>query len=283
VILTLKAFNRPRYLYQCLKSLSSQDEIVSNRCNILVGLDASKTQDEMVAIIDLFPMLRHKTQIFRHTKQKGCAGNTRFLLSKAFEEYDEPWVLHIEDDAVMGRDCMRWLTWASLQFEKNSEVFAACSFVRATDTHLTDVPKSTEQSPGTSFYRPWFETGGPFSLPRREWDRINTLGGLYGATGECNVELSGEKWKEHITVTDKGSWGWPINKHLRRDMICVYPDVSRSQNIGADGGLFNPGAAWHAKHIVNPNWIDAKMYSDIDPTTLEYTMIDRVTGDDHSL
>ncbi len=282
-MITVKAFNRPAYLKQCLDSLAIQPEI--HNYEVLISIDGGPEQVYVSEIIDRLGW-RDRARVVEQRNNLGCAGHTRWLLEQGFKESDM--VIHIEDDAVMGRDCINWLEWAHAHCEENN-YFAACSFLRAHDTFL---PKEDNEfgervaslDPAANFLRPWFETGGPFMFTKKAWEGIVENGGVYGATGNCNAKIWGKDWKRMaIKVTDKGSWGWAINKHLRGDGICVFPDVSRSQNIGADKGIFNPDPTWHMNNIYNKHWIDSDEFQDIIPRALTYKIPTTTVSDSHSL
>jgi hypothetical protein len=53
---------------------------------------------------------------------------------------------------------------------------------------------------------------------------------------------------------------WAFNQYFRErshsEHLCIFPTVSRTQNIGAVDGAFNPSPEWHAGYMKGKFWID---------------------------
>ncbi len=102
-IITLAAWRRPDYFSQVVKSLENAEGI--DGYLVLVSLDGGypERQTEMVAILRESKL---DYQVFAHEENKGCAGNTGFILKKGFEMAER--VIHFEDDTILHPDCLRF-------------------------------------------------------------------------------------------------------------------------------------------------------------------------------
>lgn len=188
----------------------------------------------------------------------GCAGNTEFVLTQGFNAGSDA-VIHLEDDTVPALDFLVYLAKKLLYIStigaRARDYFAICPFNRTTARDKIPCDIILENS----YTKAWFECGGGFLMPRKTWDLIIAEGGMFGAVGNANrPDLVGLPWKESILVTDKGSWAWPMNQYFRQrsltEHLCIFPAISRVQNIGQLGGVFNPSARWHKENILDPNW-----------------------------
>lgn len=191
-----------------------------------------------------------------HEETQGCAGNTAYILNQGFASGADA-VIHLEDDTVPAVDFLVYMARKAIWMHetKKTKYFAVCPFNRIAVQDSITTPINLD----TSYIKAWFECGGGFLLPTWSWDHIQNLGGIFGAVGNANrPDLVGEAWKDSIHVTDKGSWAWPINQYFRyrslTEHLCIFPTISRVQNIGQLGGVFNPNARWHRENIYDPNW-----------------------------
>ena len=86
-LITLKCWNRPIYLYKVLCALSRCRNL--NNYDLLISTDktdANTRQQIYDAII--LSKIQNKTQtnVLLNTSKLGCAGHTKFLLEKSFQD-----------------------------------------------------------------------------------------------------------------------------------------------------------------------------------------------------
>jgi hypothetical protein len=272
-VITIKAWKRPGYFEQVIKYLDWLDGL--DDIPIIIGLDWH-SQESTEAHLDIVKRMKHASNVhvLVHQQPAGCAGNTKTVLEAAFEKEGADFMMHLEDDTVPAWDYIPYMLWTYEQIKDNPLYFASCPFNRRASQHLLPVGVH----PAISFTRAWFECGGGFGMPRRTWNYIQSRGGIFGADGQTNnPSLVGEPWKESVIVHDGGSWAWPINQYFRErsdtEHLCIFPTVSRTQNIGAEEGRFNPSAKWWEDNIVDPNWAGSDTYGEQDFKDLSYILI----------
>lgn len=267
-IITIKAKSRPGYFQQVVTSLQHIPGI--DKIAIVVSLDheIDHIQDAHVNCIRACSNVDNY-HVFKNKNPRGCAGNTKLLMEHAFNELDADYVIHLEDDTVPAQDFLQYMEWGYEELVKNPNLFAVCPFNRAA---------RKDTIPGTpgldwSYLRPWFECGGGFGMARPGWDLITSKGGMFGAVGNTNnPDLVGLQWKfsQSIQLGDDGSWAWPFNQYFRErsetEHLCIFPSVSRTNNIGAQGGRFNPSPEWHQENIWDPDWIGSEQYLHVTKT-----------------
>jgi hypothetical protein len=274
IVITIKAWQRPGYFGQVVKSLEHLKGI--DKYPILVSLDHTREeiQDTHIAYIRTCENVANY-QVYKNMSPLGCAGNTQLVLRKAFEDYSADAIIHLEDDTVPARDYLDFMEWALDKTSKDNKLFAVCPLNRAASKHYTIHPGCIS----TAYLRAWFESGGGFGIPRRTWDLIEAKGGMFGThSTDSLTHLIGEEWKAQMPITSQGSWAWPFNQYFRErsitDHLCIYPSVSRTNNIGKQNGQFNPNPVWHQQNVYDPKWIgeykdelslpiEYKLYSDV--------------------
>ena len=246
-IITVKLWNRPPYLKKLVDSLEKLSGIEEYK--VIFSVD--KSGDKETKIIK--HILENSTlnkDVYYHDTNLGCAGNTRFCLDKGFEANSD-YVIHLEDDTIPAKDYLKFMEWGYEKSKNNKNIFAICPFVRK---DYNKVPLN-KMDVNKCFERSWFETGGGFGMTRLSWLDIIDKGNIYGVVMPGNTKLSGEEWKKGCVIDDKGTYGWPMNMYFKGDKLCIYPEVSRVQNIGELNGKFNPSATWHKQHVYDEKWI----------------------------
>ena len=264
--ITIKAFKRFEYFRQVIESLNNCIGIENIPVYIGIDPDAS-TKDRMLEAANLLKC--KELHITYHETQQGCAGNTKWCFDQAFELNTYDYMIHLEDDTPVAPDFINWMLWAGKHMEDRVNMFAACPFTRRCSGG--DVNKGTIDS---STFKDHFDCGGGFGMLRYQWEDIKSLGGMFGAVGNCGTLLPPEKWKHRndLHITWKGSWAWPFNRYFRRGKLCIYPDMNRSNNIGSDQGLFNPNPQWHKDNIYVNRWAASDEFKNTEWTNLTYKL-----------
>ena len=269
-IVTLKAWKRPDMLKRVLDSLKTTYEF--EKYKYIISIDTHpQTNADSISVVKAF---KNETNVdidlYVHQSNLGCAGNTKFCFEKAFNNTKYDYMIHLEDDTIMTKDAFNFMKWgAELSFNDDS-IFAITPFIRKERQKLySQLEVLTINEINYVFKHKDFDAGGGFAITRNIYDYINSLGGIFGVIGNCEVNLNPIDWKNSLTITNKGSWAWPFHKFFIRDKYMVSTYISRSNNIGDVDGLFNPSAEWHRAHIWDDRWINSELFTNVSEDILK--------------
>ena len=269
IVCTIKAFRRPDYLKQCLESITTAYDW--DKYPYIISIDNHEaTKNEMIKCVKEFKNKGANVKLYYQKSNLGCAGNTYFILDKAFDEYKADAIVHIEEDNIIAKDCLRWLVWAIENTYNDDNIFAACSFIRT--AQIPSYKPVLENNFEKSFYRNHYECGSLWGMSNKIYSYIKSINGCFGAVGNTNTDLPPDEWRKSISETFKGSWAWNFNKFCRRQRYCIAPVYSRSNNIGAERAVFNPSKKWHQENVWNDNWIGNDEYKDKDLSNIKYIL-----------
>lgn len=264
--ITIKAWKRDKYLKQVIDSLNKCIGI--EHIPVIIGIDPWKsTKKEMLEAANSLKC--EELHVFYHKEQLGCAGNTKWCFDQAFELNEFDYMIHLEDDTPVAPDFINWMLWAGNYMNDRMDVFAVCPFTR----RISGQGKGDRSIEGSTL-SPHFDCGGGFGMTKYQWIEIKELGGMFGCVGNCNINLPPDKWKNRgdLIITWKGSWAWPFNKYFIRGKFCLYPNTNRSNNIGAEDGLFNPNPKWHKDNVLVDRWCGSSEFKDTDWKSIQYTL-----------
>lgn len=208
--ITVSAYNRPLYLAQTLAALRSCDGIAD--CRVVVLLDPCDETVHCSAIA-----ARYGFESFAYSQRVGCNNAIRYALAYGFETMGSEFHVHLEDDTVPTRDCLRWFAWARDTYRDHARIMNVSGYQRISNGCVHECGA-----------RRWFTPWG-WGIWRDRWQGL--------AAG----------W----VPNDATSWDVVVNHVLRAGRSEVFPTVSRIQNIGAERGTHVPSAEWHtANHRV---------------------------------
>jgi hypothetical protein len=220
VVMTL--CSRPVYTKTVLDALARCDDVDK----FPVALLCEPVNQHVIDIAAAFTQLPHvKAFVMLGNTRVGCNVNTYSALAYGFDHHER--VIALEDDTVPGRDFLRFCDWGLDTYERDQSVFSICGYQR------TPIPEVGRRS--DVIREQWFTPWG-WATWRDRWDSIR------------------DSWPAD---DQQISWDTVIDKLTRRDRCEVRPLLARIQNIGAEGGAHVPGAAWHAEHHLNRNWIES--------------------------
>lgn len=202
-VVCLTLFRRPDYTRRVIESLARCDGIEDH----LVVFHVEPGDREVLRLAREAPL--EKKQVIENSVRLGCNVNTYTALDHAFQLSD--FVIHLEDDTVPARDCLRYFQWAR-RYQRDSEVFSVAAYGKSTP-------------PPSEYYAvrrvAWFTPWGWATWSDR-WAEIR------------------ERW--HFDAAE--SWDLTVNR-LRGRRVQLEPRLARIQNIGAEGGAYCPGPDWH--------------------------------------
>lgn len=208
-VITLTAYRRPEYTRQVLDALSRCDGIDDYR--VLIHLEPGNSEVRQVI---QEARLAQKTLV-ENSDRLGCGGNTYCALHHGFQLAE--FVIHLEDDTVPARDCLRFFEWANLRYREDHTVLSVTAYSKT-------VPSSENQH--RVVRTPWFTPWGWATWIDR-WNEIS------------------EHWS-NSPVT----WDIALNQ-LRGDRVEVQPLLARIQNIGAELGEHCPSPEFHRQNHFN--------------------------------
>ena len=202
--ITVSGYNRPAYLSQTLARLRECDGIES--CRVTVLLDpCDETQEQVNAVA------RYGFEPFVYPSRQGCNLAIGKAFAYGFADEQADFHVHLEDDTVPTRDCLRWFAWARDRYRGDPSVMNVSGYQRVSNRRLAECG-----------LRRWFTPWG-WATWRDRWAGL--------AAG----------WAAH-----EPSWDVVVNHALRAGRYEVFPTVSRIQNIGAERGTHVPSSEWHA-------------------------------------
>lgn len=202
--ITVSGYNRPRYLERTLAALARCDGVQD--CTVAVLLDPCEETDEQAAMAT-----RYGWHCAVYNVRQGCNLAIGKAFGYGFADERADFHVHLEDDTVPTRDCLRWFAWARDRYRGDPSVLNVSGYQRISNRRLAECG-----------LRRWFTPWG-WGTWRDRW---------YGLAAG---------W-----AARDPSWDVQVNHVLRAGRHEVFPTVSRIQNIGAERGTHVPSAEWHA-------------------------------------
>lgn len=129
--ITVSAYNRPEYLHQTLAALRSCDGIAG--CRVAVLIDPSEESVHSAALA-----ARYGFESFQYTHRVGCNNAIRFALLHGFNQMGSEYHVHLEDDTVPTRDCLRWFAWARDKWRDEPRVMNVSGYQRISNGCLDE-------------------------------------------------------------------------------------------------------------------------------------------------
>jgi hypothetical protein len=225
--ISISLYNRPEYtarLFDHLNNCIGVDEYSFIICVEPVNSD----------VINLAKSFRPAQSSLTINEDKlGCQTNIFQSVAKGFE-INTGFHIHLEDDTIPGKDCLKYFEWAAEKYKDDQSVFSVSGYVNSNNLMENCCNSKTDDImlvDRRKHFTPW------------GW----------------GTWLS--RWKEIRKDWDFGynNGGWDVNmaKRLRQDRYEIYPMVSRIQNIGAKDGIHVESEEWHKKNHFNEYWIES--------------------------
>lgn len=247
--ITITTYNRPDYTKKVLDALIQCDGV--DEYEILIKAEPSG-HNKVSEVIKLACEFQHRnTKTVINPRKLGCSGNIYDSFRYVFANTDSEYNIHLEDDIVPSKDCLRYFEWANSHFKNNNEVgvvssYSKCSsLIKSSADHLSGLSKYVKK-------HVWFTPWG-WATWRNRWDKLGPQ--LLNLISNPNIRYL--------------SWDGHLQSILKKEKLYeVYPIVSRTQNIGALNGVHCPGEAFHREkqftetfadyhNIQNQSWEEA--------------------------
>lgn len=197
--LTISAHKRPQYLRQVLEALRQCDGFKTWQWPT-VTCDLHELQSENVAVAHDLGFTVRTTG--RHL---GCNQTIRSCFDYAINDLDSDFHVHLEDDTVPTKGCLRWFAWASENLHKLTVVSVLGYSHSPTGTASEYRLQQKDLSWG---WGTWHSDWNTFFAPN--WSPVGN---------------------------EVPAWDTRIQQLLGTRMI-AQPCISRIQNIGKDNGTY---------------------------------------------
>lgn len=214
-IITLTCWRRSEYLRRCLDALAKCEGIIEYIVLPIVDGDGSSEVVDMVKGISRLGYITHDEHV-------GINSVTRGVISSAFASKEIFRIIHLEEDVIVSPDALRYCEWALDKYESDKSVFSVGMFnlnndPQDLDGFDSDGIEHTIIAESIARPQPRFSCWG-WATWRDRWQEM-----------EANWPTQGDQ---------ELSWDVAMDK-LRGDRVEIVPEVSRSINIGKEGGTHN--------------------------------------------
>ena len=213
-VITMALYNRPEYTKTVLAALRQCDGVA----DYLILPHVDPGNDAVVALAQGIDFA--ETCLTLNGRKLGCGLNTFKAWEDGFNRAE--FIIHIEDDTVPARDCLRYMEHACGAYANLPQLFSVSSYNRERCQ-----PEDYFRIGRRSAYTCWL------------------------------VGLWHDRWlwaKDHWNPDPK-RYATHLSKEAQsRNWQEAYPYLSRSQNIGAEGGVHVVSAEWHHKYHHTEHW-----------------------------
>lgn len=225
--ISISLYNRPDYT-----------KILFDHLNNCFGIEDYKiiicVEPENNEVIELSKLFRpNDTYLYINDSKYGCQTNIFQCVSIGFN-LNPTFHIHLEDDTIPGKDCLKYFEWASEKYKDDDSIFNISGYVNSDNPMENCCNLRTDDIMATSrrqHFTPWgWGTWiDRWQTIKKDWD----FGYVHG--------------------------GWDVNmaKRLRGDRYEIYPEISRIQNIGAKNGFHVNNEEWHFNNHYNNYWIES--------------------------
>jgi hypothetical protein len=213
-VITLVLYNRPDYTRQVLDALRRCDGIEDY--TLLPHIEPGN--DCVLALVEAIDFA--EVTITRNPVRLGIGRNTYLAWEHGARAAD--FFIHIEDDTVPARDCLRYMEHCGRAYRDDQQVFSVASYNRSPCE-----PARYYQIARRRPYTCWL-----VGVWRDRWEWIK------------------RRWDPH-----PGRYAVHVTNQLSHyDLKEIHPLLSRSQNIGAEDGVHVPSAEWHRLNHFTEHW-----------------------------
>jgi len=207
--IAMPIYNRPDLLKQVFEALSNCFGIQNFEIITSEEPDQPETSDmvlECLSSMDI-PFSRNFND-----ERLGCNVNCRKALELAFELTDAPWAVCLEDDILLAKDALLWYMWAIEKYKDHEMVGCVGTYRSQREGFEIDM-KDLRTCHMRGCVLPW-----GWAITKK---RFEEFAPQYTADRERTLS---------------GAWDDFVSQYMSENALYqVYPNVSRSQNIGEYG------------------------------------------------
>jgi hypothetical protein len=219
-VIVLTACSRPEYTRRLLRALDQCYGV--DEYYFIVSLDYIGGVSEEVKDICYSWLKIGKGELFVNDPPYGIDTNKIKTFEKAYaiSEY----VIHLEDDIIPARDCLRYFEWGNERFKSDKRILAINSYNKYPSGWSIDLLYSCFVSNSVNVWG--------WGIWKDRWEELMSSGKDFNSCFDARV-------LEYLE-----------EKH----MLFVHPVIARSQNIGEIGGVhtnretfkndYNESGAW---------------------------------------
>ena len=222
--LSISLYNRPEYTKVLLDHLDQCFGI--EYYDITICCDPGSKAVEKLAK-NFRP---NQTNVIVNDRRFGCNTNIYQSLAIGFSKSD--YHIHLEDDTIPGKDCLKYFEWANGKYKEDKNIFTVSGYVNSDNKMECYYEKNSNVNNVSR--RCWFTPWG-WATWKDRFDEMESVWDFQGKNGS---------WDVTINETRKGRWE-------------LIPTVARTKNIGAEMGTHVPNAEWHKSHHLNEWWIES--------------------------
>jgi hypothetical protein len=251
VTVGIVGWRRPDYFEEVVKAICESRGYES--LEYVISLDHSDKSNDHLDVISKYPLREKNPKVYIHTQRMGCAGNVGFTLGKCFENKQTDACIILEDDIVPSQDFFSYMLKMLEDFRDDKSVFTVGSFNRQDSVSEEQISQIIKDDGFTCWG--WGTWRRVFEEVKDNWFGIH-WNGKDGKVGDACP--NGEDLLGYVNKHPTGSWAWPMKKYHRKGRYQIIPKVSRSQNIGREGGMFCPNGEWFDKNKQDtPIWMSS--------------------------
>ena len=221
-IICIQTWNRPGYLRKTLDALSKCLEIE----NYTLLVSAEPGCQEVLNMIKNIKFM--KVDLHINSKCLGLCDNTKASVTRGFSRSDH--VIVIEDDIILGKDALRYLEWGLETYKSDKHIWSiGCDNLYRSKSKA--IAAGNKLRDDVFFRRKHFSCWG--------W-----------AMWQDRFQKLIKQWP-----SKKPSWAIYSNQARRSyDMFEIYPEVSRSIQIG-ETGVHMKNRKWFKEYIKGETFI----------------------------
>ena len=229
-VITTVHYNRPEYTKRCLEYLS--------KCRLVetyfLLACVEPENDEVIELVRSADFCEKKVVI--NKERLGVNTNTMQALIEGFDLSDA--VIHVEDDILFHEETLEYFEHCFDAYEDDDSILT----VGAEHNFFENMNQIYSKYLYEIRKREWFVPWG-WGTWKNRFKKMQLNHCFCGFEHEQRPEFR-NKLKDSYE-----SWDMRIgNLVVKNKFQEVYPTLSRIQNIGAEGGVHVPNAAFHAEH-----------------------------------
>lgn len=209
----LTAMDREQYLRETLASWAKVRGV--QNWAFVFRIEPSPIQNRIAKMcFDWIELVQHPdADIVFNERQLGVLHHPWVGFETLFNEQEADFVIYVEDDHTVSDDILDYFSWAERRFHNHPDVASIHAYTDEAGSDPAAVLARTE-------FNPW----------------------VWGTWSDVWAEVIGPTWDhDYSTFNDfpmnQSGYDWNLNTRIypQRNLLGVFPEMSRVDNIGIDG------------------------------------------------